>query len=494
PIAWAHHFDGGRAFYTGLGHTIESYSDPQILNHLTGAIKWAAGEVDADVTASLTSAFDEVVLTKELTDPMELDVTSDGRVFIVEWAGAVKVWEPDTNKMRVVGWIPVEKKIEDGLLGLALDPDFDANGWMYIYYAPIDDNSTFNRLSRFTYDGEYIDMDSEIPVLEIPNQRETCCHSAGSVQFDKHGNLYLSTGDNSGGSRDTSDVTTRKYADQGRTAGNTNDLRGKILRITPQPDGTYTIPAGNLFEADGLHRGEIFTMGHRNPFRYSIDDKTGWIYWGDVGPGAGNGFDEFNQARGPGNFGWPLFTGRNIAFNGYYFAGAKEEMDAYQIPDAPINASPFNTGARELPPAQPSIIPYLYGTSQEFPELGAGGMNPMAGPVFHHNPETASPHALPAYYNDKVMIYEWMRNWVQVMTLDDKGDVMKIDLFLPGLDFISPMDIEVGPQGRLYILEWGQEFWGSNENAQLVRLDYIGTESKKTTAKQPAVAQGPITI
>ncbi len=495
PVAWAHYYDGGRAFYTGLGHTIESYTDPLFLNHLSGAIQWASGQVDADVTATLASSFDEVVLTGELTDPMEIDITNDGRVFIIEWAGAIKIWEPATNEMRVVGWLPVEKKIEDGLLGLALDPNFDNNGWLYIYYSPIEKEQSFNRLSRFTYDGHLIDMESEISVLEVANQRMHCCHSGGSVQFDNHGNLYLSTGDNSGGDREDPDDTNRRHADQGRTAGNTNDLRGKILRITPQPDGTYTIPEGNLFEADDLHRGEIYTMGHRNPFRISIDDATGRIYWGDVGPGGSSGYDEFNQAHGPGFFGWPFFTGRNVAFTSYHYTGAQGQMESFMNPSAPINASPYNTGARELPPAQPSLIPYLSGTSEEFPELGAGGINPMAGPIFHFDPETSSSEAFPAYYDNKWMIYEWMRNWVQIVTLDEDGNIVNLDPFLPGNDYISPIDIEVGPDGRLYIVEWGTQFWGSNPGAQLVRLDYKGKKkSKYQRMDKPALSEGTITI
>lgn len=494
PIAWAHHYDGGRAWYTGLGHTTESYSDSNMLQHLLGGIEWAAGYAEGDVTATLASAYQEVVLTGELTDPMELDITSDGRVFVIEWAGSIKIWEPDTHAMRVVGWLPVEKDIEDGLLGLALDPDFDDNGWLYIYYSPVTTGRKLNRLSRFVYDGKIVDMTSEIAILEVPVQRVQCCHSGGSIQFDKDGLLYISTGDNSGGARDHPDADMRRMADQGRTAGNTYDLRGKVLRIRPMPDGTYTIPDGNLFTADSLHRGEIYTMGHRNPFRIAIDDSTGWLYWGDVGPGTTGGWDEFNQARGPGFFGWPLFTGYNDLFPGYYAYG-EEDMTPYLNPEQPVNASGFNTGTRDLPSAQPAWIRYFYGTSDEYPELGAGGLNPMAGPTFHFDASTAHPQAFPRYYDNKVMIYEWIRNWVQVVTLDQEGGVLKIDPFLPGLDYKSPMDIEVALDGRLYILEWGDEFWGSNNNAQLVRLDYYGTDELPPPAPVVAMdASGAIRI
>lgn len=484
PIAWAHHYDGGRAWYTGLGHTVESYEDSYMRAHLLGGIQWAAGIVEADVTATLASAYDEVILTTELTDPMEIDITSDGRVFIVEWAGTVKIWEPETGAMRVIGWLPVDKRIEDGLLGLALDPNFDENQWLYIYYSVISDGPKVNRLSRFVYDGHMLDIDSEIPVLEVPVQRIRCCHSGGSIQFDKDGLLYLSTGDNSGGDRNAPDPYLRQTSDQGRSSANTNDLRGKILRIRPEPDGTYTIPEGNLFQADSLHRGEIYSMGHRNPFRISIDDSTGWVYWGDVGPGLVDGWDEFNQAKEPGFYGWPLFTGYNDPYPHYH--PAEQE---YVQPDAshPVNESKYNTGARELPPALPAWIRYYYGPSEEYPELGAGGLNPMAGPIFHFDQINALDTALPPYYNGKVMIYEWMRNWVKVVSLDEDGGVLKIDPFLLGNDYIRPMDIEVGPHGRLYIIEWGDQFWGSNANAQLVRLDYYGSSEPP----DPAVPAPP---
>ena len=491
PIAWAHEYEGGRSIYTGLGHTTESYREPHMLAHLYGAIEWAAGQQPGDVTATLASGYQEVVLTGELTDPMEIDITSDGRVFIVEWAGAIKIWEPETNEMRVIGWLPVEKNIEDGLLGIALDPAFDDNGWVYIYYSPVTEGQKLNRLSRFVYDGWQLDMSSEIAMLEIPVQRIQCCHSGGSVQFDKDGLLYLSTGDNSGGDRDHEDPHYRRLADQGRTSANTNDLRGKILRIRPEPDGTYSIPEGNLFMADSLHRGEIWSMGHRNPFRISIDDSTGWVYWGDVGPGLASGWDEFNQAQGPGFYGWPLFTGYNDVYPDYHVGG-----QSHVTPDAdrPVNDSPHNTGVRELPPAQPAWIKYFYGMSEEYPELGAGGLNPMAGPTFHFDASTAFPTALPPYYDNKVMIYEWMRNWVQVVTLNPNGSVLKIDPFLPGNDYIRPMDIEVGPHGRLFILEWGDEFWGSNPNAQLVRLDYYGSNPERPKPPAAPPSGMPVTV
>jgi cytochrome c len=92
---------------------------------------------------------------------------------------------------------------------------------------------------------------------------------------------------------------------------------GKVLRIHPEPDGSYTIPDGNLFaKGNCQHKAGDITMGCRNPYRISVNQATSTVYWGEVGPDAGDdskndpqGYDEFNQAKKPGNYGWPYFVG-----------------------------------------------------------------------------------------------------------------------------------------------------------------------------------------
>ena len=336
----------------------------------------------SDSLATHAAFFEKQVLLRDTTDPMELAVAADGRVFVVERGGAIHMWEPDWGERKMIGYIPVYMMIEDGMLGLALDPDFMDNGWMYVFYAPADGGDS--RLSRLTFDGETIDPDSERILLEVPMQREVCCHASGSIAFGPDGTLYLSVGDNTdhidtaGGPIDERPGHINE--DGQYTAANTNDLRGKILRIKPEPDGTYSIPEGNLFEGDDKHRPEIYIMGLRNAFRIAVDQETGWLYFADVGSGdppneRGDwGWDEFNQARGPGNYGWPYLTGNNSPYKDYNYETG-EIGDPFD-PVALINDSPNNTGARELPPAQPAMIWYTFGESDRFPELGSGGVNP----------------------------------------------------------------------------------------------------------------------
>ena len=214
-------------------------------------------------------AFHKVILDEDQTingqkadtvvDPMELAVAGDGRVFYAERGGTVKMWTPATKTTVVIGKLEVFAGLEDGLLGITLDPNFLKNGWVYLNHSLPETTNDANgrkagiiRVSRFTLQGATLAMDSEKHILDIPTQREQCCHVGGSLTFDAQGNLYVSVGDNtnpfeSDGFAPTDDRPGRSPWDAQKSAANPNDLRGKINRIHPQPDGSYTIPRGNLF-------------------------------------------------------------------------------------------------------------------------------------------------------------------------------------------------------------------------------------------------------
>jgi cytochrome c len=168
---------------------------------------------------------------------------------------------------------------EDGLLGLNKDPNFDKNLWIYMYYSFT--KGSFNVLSRFTMKGDQLLLDSEIEMLKIETQRQECCHTGSSIEWDAKGNLFLSTGDNtsphaSDGYIPSDERLGRMPCDAQKSSANTNDLRGKTIRITAQADGTYTIPERNLFATGTTKtRPEIYTMWHRNPFRIHVDKHTG---------------------------------------------------------------------------------------------------------------------------------------------------------------------------------------------------------------------------
>jgi len=427
----------------------------------------------------------EVLDEFDLDEPMQLAVLPDQRVLFIERKGRMKLFDPAQERSRVIHTFEVctRGNYEDGLLGLALAPDFVQSRWIYLYYSPGAACQRPQTLSRFRWLGDSLDLASEQVILEVPVQRETCCHSGGDIAFGPDRCLWLSTGDNT--SSKASDGYTpiderpgRGPFDAQKSSANTHDLRGKVLRIRPHDSlPGYEIPAGNLFAPDGSQgRPEIYAMGCRNPFRIAVDAETGWLYWGDVGPDGGDSsrygpqsYDEFNQARQPGNFGWPYFTADNLAYPERDFAA--DTVGPYPDPLRPTNHSPYNTGSQTLPPAQSAMIWYPYGLSDSFPMLGVGSRSAMAGPVFRRK-SLAQPGAatFPAYYEGKLLLYEWARSWLKWASFDSTGQLVQIEPFLPKMEISKPIDVAFGPEGALYLLTYGENYFMNNPEAQLIRI------------------------
>lgn len=482
-------YDGGRFFYLGGQDISTGLESDQLQAQVAAGIEFAIGDnkVNYQTTRSLPVPEDnrfvkKVLVPGPLNEPTELTVLPDGKVVFTERKGAVKMYFPETESYKTIAQLDVHTKFEDGLMGIAKDPDFYHNNWIYLYYSPVGDKPV-QHLSRFLLLGDSLIMSSEKLIMEVDVQRDECCHTGGSIAFGPNGLLYLSTGDDtnpfqSNGYAPIDERPGRSPFDAQGSSGNTNDLRGKVLRIRVHDDATYSIPDGNLFPKDGSGgRPEIYTMGTRNSYRISIDQETGWLYWGDVGNDARvdsergpKGYDEINQAKEAGNHGWPHFRG-NRAYPDYDFATG--EIGDYFDFNAPVNNSPNNTGAKILPPFKKALIWYPYDDSPEFPIVGKGGRNAMAGPVYHYDHYPHSNNKLPAYYDDKLFIYDWMRNWIIAVTLDENGDLVRLEPFLDSMDFIKIIDMEMGPDGSMYILEYGTDWFAINPNAALSKIDYF---------------------
>ena len=528
PISWFQEFDGGRAFYTGLGHTEESYSDEKFLKHLLGGIKYAIGKNKVLNYEKATTQIppDESRFSKkqfsigELLEPIEMAILPNLDILVVQRRGEIMLYKQKSQKLSQVGFLDVydenlynpDLDLEEGIMGLQKDPDYETNNWVYIYYSPAG-KKAINRLSRFKFKNDIFYLSSEQVILEVGSQREFCCHTGGSIAFGPDNLLYLSTGDNtnpfnaknasyvSSGYAPLNDIPGMEHYDAQRSSGNTNDLRGKILRIKINDDGSYNIPEGNLFpEGTEKTRPEIYTMGHRNPYRISVDPKNGYLYWGDVGPDAvtdsidtrgPKGYDEINQARKAGNFGWPFFVGNNFPYRSYDYRTGKSGAAFNR--ESPVNNSLNNTGLVNLPPALPAFIWYPYKTSEQFPGLGNGGRSAMAGPVYYSDLFPTETR-LPRYYSGKVIIYDWMRGWMKAVNLFDNGDLNRIEPFAPQIEVNSLIDMEVGPDGRIYLLEYGSGWYSKNADAGLARLDFQkgnlppeikGMEVDKTSGQLP---------
>lgn len=505
PMAWYHEYDGGRAFYTELGHTEESYTEPLYLRHLLAGIQYAIGGNKAlDYSKAKTllppeeNRFVKTVLNQgNFYEPTEMTILPNLDVLIAQRRGELMLYSDKTHQVRQVGFLNVYYQTlhtpgvnaEEGVLGLTKDPDYEKNHFIYVYYSPAD--TSVNRLSRFEFKNDTMDRRSEKVILQFYSQREICCHTGGSLAFGNDRMLYLSTGDNSTpfdepknpyanhGFAPLDDRPGHEQYDARRSAGNSNDLRGKIIRIRVKEDGTYEIPKGNLFEDGKQGRPEIYTMGHRNPYRITVDKHTNFLYWGEVGPDANDdsletrgprGYDEVNQARRAGFFGWPLIIANNFPYHVHDYATGRNGS-AFD-PMKPVNNSRNNTGLQELPPANPAFIWYPYAASKDFPQLGSGGRNAMAGPVYYVD-DYPKATRYPDYFNGKFFMYEWIRNFIKVVRMFPNGDYDKMDVFMPHVQLNNTIDMEVGPDGRIYTLEYGKGWFSKNPDAALSRIDYI---------------------
>ena len=440
------------------------------------------------------SRFTPVIVADDLDEPMTFEVLKDGTAYIIERKGGLKKYDPVTKTVDLIATIPVNTKYtsaegrvseaEEGLMGLSLDPNFEKTHWIYLYYAHPTEKKHI--LTRWDLVNDKLVDKSEKVLLEVTTQREVCCHTGGGMTWDRAGNLYLTVGNNTGNQQaaQTDERPGRSSWDDQGHAGNTEDLRGKILRIHPEANGTYTIPEGNLFPKGTAHtRPEIYTMGHRNAWRISVDSKTGYIYWGEVGPDATvdsdigpRGYDELNQARKPGNFGWPWFVGNMQAFPVYDY-GEKKPLEK-KDPKHPVNNSPNNTGLKELPPVAPSFIYYPYGVSEEFPLVGTGSRSATGGPVYHQADFKGSKRPWPAYYENKWIITDFSRGWIMAVTMDAEGNYKSMERVLPSYHPVEPIDMKFGPDGDLYTLEYGSNWFRKSDNAKLVRIEYNGGNRK----------------
>jgi cytochrome c len=431
-----------------------------------------------------------VVPPGELDEPIAFEVLKNGQAYIIERKGALKMFDPATKTTKLVATIPVNTKYtsaagvsreaEEGLVGITLDPNFEKTRWVYLLYA--DPEVAKHVLARWELQGDQLVEESKKVLLEYSVQRETCCHTGGGMTWDAKGNLYLTVGNNTSNSQgaQTDERPGRAPWDDQRGAANTNDLRGKILRIHPEPDGTYTIPPGNLFPpgTPGT-RPEIYTMGHRNAWRVSLDSKTGYMYWGEVGPDANEdtevgprGYDELNQARGPGFFGWPYFIGENHAYP--YFDFFQDKPLAPKDPKKPTNTSVNNTGLRELPPAQPAFISYPYGVSEKFPEVGSGGRSATGGPIFRRADFPKAARPFPDYYEGRWFAADLSRAWIMAIEIDANGNYASMERFVPAYRPSEIIDLKFGADGDLYVLDYGSLWFAKSADSQLVRIEYNG--------------------
>ena len=233
------------------------------------------------VTSVSAQNYQVETVAENLEVPWAIAFAPDGRIFVTERVGQLRVIENGVLNPEPIKSFSVAG-FEGGLLGIALDPNFDENHYIYLYYSYNDFLSTFNKLSRFTESDNKL-SDEKVLLDKIPGGP---IHDGGRIKFGPDGKLYVTTGE----------------AGNKSLAQELNSLGGKILRINS--DGT--IPDDNPFL-----NSPVYSLGHRNPQGIDWDPVTGKLVITEHGPSGDRGFahDEVNVIEAGKNYGWPTIIG-----------------------------------------------------------------------------------------------------------------------------------------------------------------------------------------
>lgn len=379
--------------------------------------------------------------------------------YFIEMGGRVRYYKDGANAVEEVGKVPAHLGgTEDGLTGIALDPGFDANRKMYLFYSI----NGFYRLARYLVTGgNQLDMASMKVFLDVP-KKNGAWHSSGSMEFDAYGDLWMGIGDN---------------FQFENVALSTKNYLASIIRIHPDdsPKG-YSIPKDNLgeywgrkFQAQGeadlgrqyldpnIVYPEIYVKGVRNPYTAKVVHPTKrWIAFGDVGPDAkGGNTEEFNILKEPGFMGWPIYAGAKQVNT---YSGVAFKHDGITTLPAGLSKG----GAGGLPP----VIDGLY----NIPQACA-----MSGPIYWYNGLLSSSRKFPPHFNGKWFVAENNRGWTKVLTLDDAFQKVTSEAnFLAGLTEDGPEDLKFGPDGALYMVYYKKPWFGDNAANRITRIEYTG--------------------
>jgi glucose/arabinose dehydrogenase len=235
--------------------------------------------------ATLPSGFSETLITNGLSNPTAFEIAPDGRIFVCQQGGQLRVIKSGTLLATPFVSLTVDATGERGLLGLAFDPNFATNNFLYVYYT-VPGSPSHNRVSRFTANGDVAAPGSELPILNLDNLSSASNHNGGAIHFGSDGKLYIAVGENANPANS-------------QTLAN---LLGKILRINT--DGTP--PSDNPFFNTTGARKEIWALGLRNPFTFAFQPGSGRMFINDVGEVT---WEEINDGIAGSNYGWNLCEG-----------------------------------------------------------------------------------------------------------------------------------------------------------------------------------------
>jgi glucose/arabinose dehydrogenase len=353
---------------------------------------------------TLPTGFTETAITTGLVEPTAMEFAPDGRLFVLEQTGSVELVRPDGSTWTALH-LNVDSQGERGLLGIAFDPSFTTNHYVYLYYSNPNPGSAswasgeHNQLSRFTVNDSNPNQPTftnQAPILDWNNLVAATNHNGGAIHFGVDGMLYADAGDNT--------QTFTQGGNTYRVSQTLSTLLGKQLRIdvlqfnlgVATRDDTrvgYLIPNNNPFVgvATGINQ-LIYTLGLRNPFTFAVQPGTGTIFINDVGE---NTWEEIDQSIPGANYGWSGgntdgFGHSNPPGPGVYH----DPLLAYNHVGGPAGGGIAIVGGTFYDPASPSF-PANYVGKYFYGDLGNGWIRVFdpAHPGNAQNPDTSSPFA-----------------------------------------------------------------------------------------------------
>src|SRR5437867_211247 len=371
--------------------------------------------------------FDEQIIVQGLDRPTAFAYAPDGRLFIAEKAGRIRVVTADGDLLPTpFVTVPVNTDNDRGLVGIAIDPEFLDNHYVYLAYttnlvpsSPRNRYSRIHRITRMTANGNVAVPGSEVILVDnIPSDIDS--HTGGSLRFGSDGKLYISTGD--GSDYDTVNSLALRSMD-------IDQLVGKILRINP--DGT--VPSDNPFySTPGAIRSKVWQYGLRNPFKTAFRPTTGALYVEDVGWAH---WEEVNVSPAGSFFGWPCYEG-----------------------NAPQ-------------PQYQSTFPAQCGAVTGTPPLYTYAHNSRGGAITGISFFEGGNY--PSQYVDRVFISDYAQNWIKAITLGPGETFASIADIALGDATFTPVDLSLAPEGNLFYLVVAADF--TVPSGSLHRIVYVGS-------------------
>lgn len=374
-------------------------------------------------TATVPVGFTETTVASGFSAPTAFAIHPDGRIFVCQQGGALRIVKNNVLLATPFTTVTTTSTGERGLLGVAFDPDYATNRYVYVYYTATSP-TTHNRVSRFTADSANEDIavpGSELILMDLENLSATN-HNGGAIHFGPDGKLYIAVGDNANTSNPQS----------------LSNRLGKILRINT--DGTFPIDNPTTFPGivgspTGVNQS-IWAVGFRNPFTFAFQPGTGLMYINDVGQVT---TEEVNNGIAGLNYGWPACEGT------------------------------FTAGSQSTPCGNPNYSDPVY----QFSSASPASECTVIGAAFY-NPTTT---VFPAQYVGKYFFADYCAGWIKYVDPLNPSSMGNASNFASGLQF-GTVDIQVSDDGSMYYLS-------RRTGTPLVRIQYVGTTPTNTPTNTP---------